>query len=446
MSDIFEITIDFDDEGVRPFEVEEFNPNALIVDVTRTCNETCAHCIVAASPRHKESISEEQMLLWIEDAINSGLNSIAFYWWEPFARRPLLYKWVEKTLEKGIPAQIMSNGFWGNNETRTNLVFDELEALTQRHDGIIQINLSTDEYHTRVPVEDLWNIISNWLERDDNSIRLWLSIWNWKLDQYDILEKILDQVEKNNPSIIPTWVIDHHQVWPCVRFVQKYVSIPFDINPDELKKILKENGIEVPDNITSTRDIYLWLHNSQLVHLIRTAEDEEKWEVQLWFYHPKWIHWAGWYDFKLLWAWEQLIQETDVVKTVTTYRNQASRTLRAHEREEILMLWMDGKFYISPAQLHYKISPLWENTWNAITNIIDQIRRWKHEVARIILEEDIDKLLQIYKDIHGESSVKFINIQRMLDQDLEYEVMYLILKDAQVQEILEKDNWLFNLP
>jgi MoaA/NifB/PqqE/SkfB family radical SAM enzyme len=183
---------------MQEFRVEDWSPRWLVIDITRTCNERCAHCIVAASPLHKNTIEEANLMLGVEDAERNGLSSVSFYGGEPFTRKQILYSWVRETLKRWMSPQIMTNGFWWVNNEKIDTILSELEEMSRDSWWIpISLNISTDEFHTKVPLKSLANIIHRWLERNDvKNIYIGLSVGTWKTDQNDIMNKLWDDIDE----------------------------------------------------------------------------------------------------------------------------------------------------------------------------------------------------------------------------------------------------------
>lgn len=338
--------------------------------------------------------------------------------------------------------QIMTNGFWWINEEKTDTVLSELETICKKNWWIpICLNISTDEFHTKVPLRSIANIIHRWLERDDiRHIYIGLSVWTWKIEQDDIMDRLWDDIDGRWRYISCGVILPNSRMSvlqePKICFTDKTIFFHRDVEVDTLKEMLIIEWIieewMLPKHL-STDDLLrlVWINN--LARVVQTPKDREKNQFQIWRHHKKSIKWSGWYDFKLLWAGEQLLEDTVLVERVSERRAKADPAKRIHEKHELILLWLDNRFYLAPSQLHYQISPLWENTWRGIREVINKVRE-RHPIARVILEWDYQYTKCVAVNTLGYDSPVLKKAIQLAEKWLEYEAMYLLLKDKAVEE------------
>lgn len=428
----------------KQFCVEEWSPQWLVIDITRTCNEQCAHCIVAASPRHKNTIWMDNLINAIEDAAKNQFSSVGFYGGEPFTRKSILYSGVKEALKRWMTPQIMTNGFWWINEIKIDAILSELEDISRNNWWWrIFINLSTDEFHTKVPLKSLANIIHRWLERNDiKNLHIALSVWTWHINQNDIMNQMWDDID-SRWKYTSCWVVRPNEIMvgqdTNIRFIDTICTFPEDVEVTILRNKLVEMWIISEwmfETETSTQWLLMLVHANNFARLIKSPEDKEKKQFQVCKYHEKTIHWSGGYDFKLLWAGEQFLDDEDFIEKVSHRRSIASPEIRRHEKHELILLWLDNHFYISPSQLHYQISPMWENSQHwSIAHVIHQVRM-RHPVARMILEWDFSYTQSAAVNALWYDSPLIEKTRLLAEKWLEYEAMYLLLKEKKVQEQL----------
>jgi hypothetical protein len=76
---------------------------------------------------------------------------------------------------------------------------------------------------------------------------------------------------------------------------------------------------------------------------------------------------------------------------------------------------------------------MWENTWRGISDVIRNVRM-RHPIARMILEWDYMYTKCVAMMALWSDSPLFEKAENLAKKWLEYEAMYLLLKDKKVQE------------
>lgn len=430
-----------------------FKPRFVVVQLTDTCNEACAHCVVASSPKRKATATTDHLEAVICDAWMEDVQHICFYGWEPFTRPDELMFWVELALRQQMQAQIMTNGFWWVSDARIEKAFERLDQAhksgadpyLENHRRWVVLCISTDRFHTKVPPSSIGRIIARWLERpNDDFLHIGLSIW-WPSDEvWDILNQILDAYEKESWSVTAGYVDRGQFIWSGIFFLtDEEISISED---DEIENITKSilDAWFVPHYARHTFEEGLFETFDQLLQyceqfgIVRFiwGDTERLWKVR--WYKDKSIGMSGWYDFKLVGAWEELLWDDHIKEQVILQRSKADWSIRDHERTSTLVVGMDGKVFLTPSQMYYDIHP-----FDSITQAKYALRGGD-PIARCIIHQDPTSVIEAAKKIWMEKKAK--ELERLHKEWLSFEALYFGLKipgvvDAILEDPKNREDW-----
>jgi len=110
--------------------------------LTYECNFECDHCFVWGSPRQRGTLSAEQILEILEQAMQLGtVEWIYFEGGEPFLYRAELVQAVGRARRMGFRVGIVSNAFWATSVSEAMTCLEPLAGLVE------DLSISSDRYH-----------------------------------------------------------------------------------------------------------------------------------------------------------------------------------------------------------------------------------------------------------------------------------------------------------
>ena len=118
--------------------------NTLGIQITNTCNMTCAHCITDSSPSARGDLSWKQ----IEEAVRSAaphIEGVCVTGGEPMLRPELTLKTITLTRDLGLISSMVTNAFWSRTQGETLRVFRQLADA-----GLSKMGVSFDRFHDRI--------------------------------------------------------------------------------------------------------------------------------------------------------------------------------------------------------------------------------------------------------------------------------------------------------
>lgn len=118
--------------------------NTLGIQVTNTCNMTCAHCITDSSPQARGDLTWPQ----IEAAVRSAaphVDGVCVTGGEPLLRRELAFRTIRLTRDLGLRSSMVSNGYWARTPDEAHTVWHDLEKA-----GLHKLAVSFDRFHDRI--------------------------------------------------------------------------------------------------------------------------------------------------------------------------------------------------------------------------------------------------------------------------------------------------------
>ncbi|MDN5973495.1 MULTISPECIES: radical SAM protein [Bifidobacterium] len=129
---------------------------ALGITIDRKCNIRCSHCCFSSGPRASEHLTDEQVMHIVEQACDSPtIDTIGISGGEALIRYRLVMNCLRTAKAHRKPASLVSNGFWGQNIKRADLVLHQL-----KESGLRSLTLSFDEFHQdKLKVERIKNIL-----------------------------------------------------------------------------------------------------------------------------------------------------------------------------------------------------------------------------------------------------------------------------------------------
>lgn len=116
----------------------------LAINLTLTCNISCAHCIVESSPHRKERLSDEAVDAALRFGQLHGKRHVTFSGGEVFLFVPQLCRSIARARELGYVVDVESNGFWARSE---EIARERLRPLVSA--GVSGLSLSCDAYHVK---------------------------------------------------------------------------------------------------------------------------------------------------------------------------------------------------------------------------------------------------------------------------------------------------------
>lgn len=115
--------------------------NTLGIQVTNTCNMTCAHCITDSSPSARGDLAWEDIHAAITNAA-PHIDGVCVTGGEPWIRRETTLATIRLTHTLGLVSSMISNGFWARTENEAVQAFSDLSNA-----GLDKLAISFDGYH-----------------------------------------------------------------------------------------------------------------------------------------------------------------------------------------------------------------------------------------------------------------------------------------------------------
>ncbi len=126
--------------------------NAILFNIVEACNIRCRHCGYANSTR-KGLLKGEDLVDWVAQAVEYGIQHVIFSGGEPFTAFDLLKQGVEAVHRSGGESGVFTNSFWGKTVEAARETLEQLPGLTHLY-------LSCDVYHLEfVSAQNILNII-----------------------------------------------------------------------------------------------------------------------------------------------------------------------------------------------------------------------------------------------------------------------------------------------
>lgn len=120
-------------------------PFNLILMVTLGCNSKCAHCCFACGPeKFGLRLSEEEMLGYIRQAHEYGINSVTFSGGEPMVFSLDLIRPMRLARKLEMYVDLRTNAYWARSYGETFGILEYLKAA-----GLQRLGLSYDFFHAR---------------------------------------------------------------------------------------------------------------------------------------------------------------------------------------------------------------------------------------------------------------------------------------------------------
>jgi Radical SAM superfamily len=112
------------------------------IEVGRTCNARCEHCITFSGPKNHSKMDPDVMVRVIQDAAELGLPHVELTGGEPFLFRHELEHILELGHQLGLTTGSTTNCFWAAKMPDAVNLLKRLQSL-----GLIRLRLSLDQYH-----------------------------------------------------------------------------------------------------------------------------------------------------------------------------------------------------------------------------------------------------------------------------------------------------------
>lgn len=110
------------------------------ISITNRCNAACRHCIAAVEEAALIDAKYDDVMSWIEQLSECGVETVHFAGGEPFVCEKELIDYVAKVKELGMNAGVVTNGLWAKDKKKG------IELL-KKMPGLVYIVISTDKYH-----------------------------------------------------------------------------------------------------------------------------------------------------------------------------------------------------------------------------------------------------------------------------------------------------------
>lgn len=114
------------------------------VQVTNTCNMTCAHCITESSPATRGDLSWGEISAAVRSAA-PHIDGVCVTGGEPMLRPELTLRTIGLTRDLGLIPSMTTNGFWSRTEEEARGVFRQLVGA-----GLAKMGVSFDRFHDRI--------------------------------------------------------------------------------------------------------------------------------------------------------------------------------------------------------------------------------------------------------------------------------------------------------
>ena len=417
----------------------EYSPSFLVVDLTRKCTAECAHCIVDASPRRKETLDIENVRSAVGDAANNNILSVCFYGGEPFTDRKLLYESVEEVYRNGLIPQIMTNGFWGKTPESVKRVFDEIKQLQDEVDtpASLIIVLSTDKWHQeRIPLESLANIIIEWRRRDDVNVSIELGTHSSREGESgEILWALLDKIDEIS-GLQSTNPKDDFFGKRTVGFVDKKIEVSQNRSKAEALEDLKreamlgEREIEILEEVDgdSDMDVYALIAANNWMCLVCNEENQRKGTYAVGRLSEKRLGYGS-NVISLFGRASSFLEDEDERRIQSEMRMAVDKTKSVAEKQQTLILGVDNRFYVQPSQMTEGLGNLGENDGYQISRAIASVNNGD-VVSRVLITEDVDRVSRAVQQTgDNEAQSQF---DGLIADGFDYEAIVGALKNERV--------------
>ncbi len=419
---------------------ESYAPSVLVVELTRRCNLQCRHCVVSAGPDRPEVMQEKQMIGALDDAAHTNFQTAIFYGGEPFLEPELLFRGIDHAYKVGIVPQITTNGYWGKDKGEVCEIFARIESIQRQHEDCspLHIGLSTDPYHHGVPPSSHARIISEHLRSPaDVSLTLVIgSIGNDSKQKVTALKNALDAVDQENKEQhIETTLMRElsNGGKTSVRFIDRWLKVPVSIDPATLLRQLEEQQILSPDEMELCRrvspscslEMFEFLRLNNLLQLVQTPELKSTGEVNLGRLMPGKSVRIDVYPVSLIGRGRALLKNSSAHRRTADYRQSISSPDFHLDRNGVLIVGADHKFYVSPIHLAHGAYPLGENGPDAMRKAIIGVNAREHTLSTILLERNFLKA-RMFASMAGDVEAAD-EIRRLEHEGLEQEALETLL-------------------
>lgn len=182
---------------VNPFRINEIG-----LQLTNRCNMSCLHCGSVSGPNGIEGPSMQWCNTFAEQLAINNFSKLMITGGEPMLRLETLVLLVQTAASRGVSVELTTNGYWGNNQPRTEEIISRLVDA-----GLSVLTLSVDKIHQQViPAQALMNITDS-IRRFDFPFQLRIYGLRGKWGENDLAERIVamcdGQCEAFTQPILP---------------------------------------------------------------------------------------------------------------------------------------------------------------------------------------------------------------------------------------------------
>ena len=128
--------------------------HSLVLIPSDHCNISCRHCAPECGPseRHPWDVALLERCIAEAARIPNLRKNIHFAGGEPFLYFPQMLALAQCGKQHGFTCSVVTNGFWGVNETRA----DSMLASLVQSGGLRRVELSVDHFHLEfIPAKTL---------------------------------------------------------------------------------------------------------------------------------------------------------------------------------------------------------------------------------------------------------------------------------------------------
>lgn len=123
-------------------------------NITNRCNIKCKHCINTNGETVLGEVEEDKVLFWLTKVSELGYKNVNIVGGEPFLRKGLLKKIVNRANELRLYSCITTNAYWADTILNAETVISELKEVNR-------ILVSTDFFHLEnIPLDNIRNAIA----------------------------------------------------------------------------------------------------------------------------------------------------------------------------------------------------------------------------------------------------------------------------------------------
>lgn len=178
--------------------------HSLVLIPSDHCNISCRHCAPECGPETRHPWDVELFKRCISEAakIPNLRKNVHFAGGEPFLYFPQMLELTRHGVAQGFTCSIVTNGFWGVNETRAAKMIGSLVES-----GLKRVELSVDHFHLEfVPAATLSRAIR---VMKQHRVTICMRVVTTKKHQVDetlrqFSMEDLDDVEINGGALVPT--------------------------------------------------------------------------------------------------------------------------------------------------------------------------------------------------------------------------------------------------